>query len=659
MKVGCIEKFKLTQLTRAWLYCVIFSTGVTWAGLVLLTGLANQTILICALLSSFPSWLLYVKTRTDYQQIQSQYLNKQNTLNNVLSKNRELDTEIRIAAAVFDAWPSTIICNAEGLIMRVNNAFSETTGYRANEVLGRSPAFLISEPQTHVQFYSQLADIVALKGHWQGEIWEKHKNGESYPKQLCVTPIKDENGYTSHYLIIYQDFNHSKQTAEAIERLAFYDPLTGLPNRRLLQERLKQALVTSHRSKRFGCLFIIDLDNFKILNDSLGHDKGDELLKNVAQRLIACVREGDTVARLGGDEFVVVLENINENLLAAGKFAEAIGYKIQSYLRQPYLLGQHDYRTTPSMGATLFCGYDKNLDEILKQADIAMYQAKNQGRNTLCFFDPQMQAAINARVTLEHDLRAAIQHQQFVLYYQAQVFQNQHIVGAEVLTRWHHPQRGLVRPLEFIPLLEETGLIILLGNWVLETACQQIKHWEKSAHTEHLQLAVNVSAHQFKQADFVENVSRILQQTEINPDRLKLELTETMLLKDLEDTIQKMHSLRNIGVRFSMDDFGTGFSSLSNLKKLPLDQLKIDQSFVNDILIDPDDTVIVQTIISMATHLGMEVIAEGVETEAQRAFLELHNCHVCQGYLFSQPVPLTEFEALLQPTKAQPLNSLA
>jgi EAL domain-containing protein (putative c-di-GMP-specific phosphodiesterase class I) len=270
-----------------------------------------------------------------------------------------------------------------------------------------------------------------------------------------------------------------------------------------------------------------------------------------------------------------------------------------------------------------------------------------------------MQAAINARVTLEHDLRAAIQHQQFVLYYQAQVFQNQHIVGAEVLTRWHHPQRGLVRPLEFIPLLEETGLIILLGNWVLETACQQIKHWEKSAHTEHLQLAVNVSAHQFKQADFVENVSRILQQTEINPDRLKLELTETMLLKDLEDTIQKMHSLRNIGVRFSMDDFGTGFSSLSNLKKLPLDQLKIDQSFVNDILIDPDDTVIVQTIISMATHLGMEVIAEGVETEAQRAFLELHNCHVCQGYLFSQPVPLTEFEALLQPTKAQPLNSLA
>ncbi len=423
-------------------------------------------------------------------------------------------------------------------------------------------------------------------------------------------------------------------------------PLTGLPNRRLLRDRLKSALASSHRSGRKGALLFIDMDNFKTLNDTLGHDMGDLLLQQVAQRLESCVREGDTVARLGGDEFVVMLEDLSEQALEAAAQTEVIGNKILATLNQPYQLVTHDYHSTPSIGATLFNGHEQSIDELLKQADIAMYHAKNSGRNALRFFDPQMQDSINARVALETDLRHALAENQFQLFYQPQVYQNRQIIGAEVLIRWQHPLRGLVSPSDFIPLAEETGLIMPIGQWVLETACAQIKIWESSIHTEHLQLAVNVSARQFRQSDFVEQVSEILQRNVINPDKLKLELTESLVLDDIDDAVNKMNALRKIGVRFSMDDFGTGYSSLAYLTKLPLDQLKIDQSFVRNIGVKPTDAVIVQTIIGMAKNLGMEVIAEGVETEAQRLFLEQHDCQVCQGYLFSKPVTIEQFETL-------------
>jgi predicted signal transduction protein with EAL and GGDEF domain len=375
---------------------------------------------------------------------------------------------------------------------------------------------------------------------------------------------------------------------------------------------------------------------------------GDLLLQQVAARLTTCVREGDTVARLGGDEFVVMLENLSKQASEAAVQTETIGEKILDILNQPYQLATHDYRSTPSIGAVLFSDHDHSIEELLKQADIAMYQAKSSGRNTLRFFDPQMQIRIAARAAMQADLHLALAENQFILFYQPQVYHNYQIAGAEVLIRWQHPKRGLVPPVDFIPLAEEAGLILPIGQWVLETACAQIKKWEGSEHTRHLLLAVNVSARQFRQTDFVEQVSHVLHRSTINPDRLKLELTESLVLDNIEDTIFKMNAIREMGVRFSMDDFGTGYSSLSSLKKLPLSQLKIDQSFVRDLSIDLDDAIIVQTIIAMANNLGMGVIAEGVETEAQRAFLEQHDCPLFQGYLFSKPLPIEQFEQLLK-----------
>jgi diguanylate cyclase (GGDEF)-like protein len=430
--------------------------------------------------------------------------------------------------------------------------------------------------------------------------------------------------------------------------LAFYDPLTSLPNRRLLSDRLTQALATRARSGNNGALLFLDLDHFKTLNDTLGHDIGDLLLQQVAERLTDSVREGDTVARLSGDEFVVLLEDLSEQALEAAAQTDTIGIHILAALNQPYQLATHQYHCSTSIGATLFNGHEKSVEELLKQADIAMYQAKASGRNALRFFDPNMQATITARVELEADLRKALAENQFELYFQPQVQHSGQIIGAEVLIRWHHPLRGLVSPAEFVPLAEETRLILPIGQWVLEKACAQIKSWEGSEHTRLLQLAVNVSVRQFFQVGFLDQVIQILSHTGINPAKLKLELTESLVLDDIDDTIFKMHALKNIGVRFSMDDFGTGYSSLSSLKKLPLDQLKIDQSFVRDISIDRDDAIIVETIIAMANKLGMEVIAEGVETETQRAFLEQHGCLLFQGYLVSKPVPIEQFEMLIK-----------
>ncbi|MGZ8181346.1 MAG: putative bifunctional diguanylate cyclase/phosphodiesterase [Methylobacter sp.] len=460
--------------------------------------------------------------------------------------------------------------------------------------------------------------------------------------------MKGTDGIVTNYVATLVDITLNKAAADEIERLAFYDPLTGLPNRRLLLDRLDLALASSHRSGRKGALLFIDLDNFKTLNDTLGHDMGDLLLQLVAVRLSSCIREGDTVARLGGDEFVIMLEDLSKQAVEAATQTETIGEKILVALNQTYQLAKHEYYSTPSIGASLFNGHEQSTDELLKQADIAMYQAKTSGRNALRFFDPQMQASINTRVAMEADLRQAVAENQFILYYQPQVYHDGHAIGAEVLIRWHHPQRGLVSPADFIPLAEETGLILPIGLWVLETACAQIKIWEDSGHTQHLQLAVNVSVRQFRQPDFVEEVSQVLRRSAINPHKLKLELTENLMLDDIDDTIVKMNTLREIGVCFSMDDFGTGYSSLSYLTQLPLDQLKIDQSFVRNIGVKPTDAVIVQTIIGMAKNLGMEVIAEGVETQAQRAFLEQHGCPVCQGYLFGKPVLLAEFEQLLK-----------
>jgi diguanylate cyclase (GGDEF)-like protein/PAS domain S-box-containing protein len=435
---------------------------------------------------------------------------------------------------------------------------------------------------------------------------------------------------------------------EKIQYLAFYDSLTDLPNRRLLLDRLQQALASCMRSGREGALLFIDLDNFKNINDTLGHDIGDALLQQVAQRLESCIREGDTVARLGGDEFVVMLLDLNEQPIEAAAQTESIGEKILAVLSQPYQFDQHVYRCTSSIGVTLFKDHQQATEELMKQADIAMYQAKKAGRNALRFFDRQMQENISARVSLEGELHNAIEFQQFHLHYQIQVDSSYQPLGAEALIRWIHPVRGMVSPAQFIPLAEETGLILPIGQWVLETACAQLKAWQQVPLASNLVLAVNVSAKQFRQANFVAQVQAALQRHAVNPMLLKLELTEGMLLENIEDTIATMNALNEIGIQFSLDDFGTGYSSLQYLKRLPLDQLKIDQSFVRDIVTDISDIAIVRTIVAMARSMDIAVIAEGVETEEQLQLLINNGCTHYQGYLFGKPVPIEQFEAQLK-----------
>ena len=465
---------------------------------------------------------------------------------------------------------------------------------------------------------------------------------------LFALMVLAAGGFAGWYLdLLAQARLAIKKSKVEIEQLAFFDHLTNLPNRLLLMDRLGHALTASERHKRFGVLLFLDLDNFKNINDTLGHDVGDLLLKQVALRLSASVRHVDTVARLGGDEFIVLLEDLSVNQMEAAELARRIGEKVLSALNQPYLSDGQTLKSSASIGAAIFGGETMMPAELLKQADIAMYQAKALGRNKLCFFDPQMQATITAHAELESDLQAALQQDQFILYFQPQVTRDNRVLGAEVLIRWHHPRRGMVPPLEFIPVAEESELINQIGLWVLRTACEQLRLWQQVPATEQMQLAVNVSARQFRQANFVAQVSQVVSEAGIAPSGLKLELTESLVLDNVEDTIAKMSALKALGVRFSMDDFGTGQSSLSYLTQLPLDQLKIDQSFVRNIGIKPSDGMIVQTIIGMARNLGLEVIAEGVETAGQHVFLAQHGCTFYQGYLFGKPTPLAGFEALL------------
>lgn len=559
---------------------------------------------------------------------------------------KESEKSLRIAATAFESQEAMMVTDADQIILKVNQAFTQMTGYSAEEAIGNTPTLLKSGKQDK-QFYDAMWEALNRDKFWTGEIWNRRKNGELYPEWLNISAVTDTNGQVSNYVAAFTDITTNKTLEETIHHLAFYDSLTKLPNRRLLIERLQQALNFSTRHLNHGAILFIDLDNFKELNDIRGYEVGDALLIEVAKRLQHCVSSNDIVACLGGDDFVIVLEELSGKSEQAAMQAESFAEKIHATLDRAFdLHGQH-YHTTCSIGISLFSNHDASVDDLLKYADTAMYQAKKSGRNSIRFFDPATHAALKERIAIEFDLRHALPNQQFKLYYQIQVDDMGKILGAEALIRWQHPERGLLLPMQFIHLTEESGLIVAIGLWILETACAQIKCWELNEHTQHLQLAVNVSARQFRQVDFVEQVCAVLAKTAINPNRLKLELTESLILEDVSDTIHKIQSLKNMGVHFSMDDFGTGYSSLSYLSKLPMDQLKIDQSFVCNIGVKPSDAVIVQTIIGMAKNLDMEVIAEGVETEQQRDFLERNGCTHYQGYLFSQPLPLEEFEQLL------------
>ena len=559
-----------------------------------------------------------------------------------VTERRLAEAELRVAATAFEASEGMMITDPDGNIMRVNKAFTDITQYSAEEVIGKNPKLLRSGRHDPA-FYQHMWESILVEGSWRGEIWNRRKSGDIFPEWLTITAVRNKHNEITHYVSTLTDITELKQNEERIHHLAFFDPLTYLPNRRLLHDRLTHAIATGLRQKKHGALLFIDLDDFKTLNDNRGHHIGDLLLVAVAERLRHSVREQDTVARLGGDEFVVVLEGLGDNRDDAATYAQRVAEKILVNLNQVYKLEQQEYFNTPSIGICLFGDSAVAIDELLKQADQAMYHAKAAGRNTLRFFDPEMQTLTAQRFALQHEIREALQQNQFQLYYQPQIDAKGKVKGAEALIRWFHPQRGMVSPMEFIPVAEDSGLIIPLGHWIVEAACQQLVEWSRDPATAELNLAINVSARQFKQINFVDQLLATLQKTGANPYRLKLELTESMLVDNPEDIITKMDALRAHGIKFSLDDFGTGYSSLAYLKRLPINELKIDKSFVNDILTDPNDAAIARMVIRLAQSMDLIVIAEGVETKAQRDWLEQEGCNKYQGYYFGRPMPIKDF----------------
>ena len=564
-----------------------------------------------------------------------------------ISERQRLERDLRIAAIAFESQAAIMVTDAERRILQVNKAFSKLTGYDTEEAIGQTPSMLKSGRQD-AAFYAEMWRQLSDKGHWQGEIWNRRKNGDVFPEWLTINGVRDSHGKLTHFVSTFSDISNLKVAESEIHHLAFYDPLTTLPNRRLLLNRLDKACSTSQRSGQYGALLIIDLDNFKTLNDTLGHDVGDHLLVEVASRLAECVRVGDTAARLGGDEFVVMLENLGGDQESASVQAEIVAEKIRFELARPYLLDNDlEYFRSASIGISLFRGHDKSVDVLLKQADIALYKAKDAGRNAIRFFDNAMQTALDERAALEAGLRRALSRDELVLHVQPQVDTGRQLIGAEALLRWQPPNRPLVPPGDFIPLAEDTGLILPIGLWVLDQACAELRRWAADPRTERLFMAVNVSARQFRQADFVSQVGDALSRHDVKPDRLKLELTESLLLDNVEDVVTKMQALRRMGVHFSLDDFGTGYASLSYLKRFPFEQLKIDRSFIRDIMNNSDDAGIVRAIIAMGNTLRLNVVAEGVEDDEQHAYLARHGCCLFQGYLFGKPMSFADFQETL------------
>ena len=556
---------------------------------------------------------------------------------------------------IAEALPSR---HPEPRVVFVNDAFVRHTGYNRDDVLGQTPGMLLGPDP-------QLGQLLRGKGalqenrHGRSELKIYTKSGSWFWVELEIVSVLAPAGQLTHWVAVGRDITQRKAAEAEIHHLAFYDPLTQLPNRQLLMDRLQRVLAQNTQTKRQGALMFIDVDNFKVLNDTLGHHKGDLLLQKVATRLLDCVRKTDTVARLGGDEFVIMLENLADDPEAATSRARIVAEKVLNCLREPFNLDGHRHYASASLGVTSLTGQHDRVSELLKQADLAMYQAKTLGRNTVCFFDPNLQATVSAKAAVSSDLRVGLRENQFVVYYQPQVDRHGCVTGVEALLRWQHPERGLVEPADFIPTAEDTGLILPLGQWALETACQQLAAWAMRTETVGLSIAVNVSVRQFRHPDFVDTVIATIQRTGIRAHRLKLELTESLLADHMEITIAKMGTLKALGVTLSLDDFGVGYSSLSALKRLPLDQLKIDKIFVADLLTDPNDAAISRAIITLAQSLSLQVVAEGVETQAQRDFLLEQGCEYFQGYLFSRPLPLEQLERYLLTQACRPADPAA
>ncbi|TPQ28358.1 EAL domain-containing protein [Methylomonas koyamae] len=618
-----------------------YSDQHSWTAWRLLAG----SFLLCGL-TSFGLMLMTGRTARieDLVALRTRDLLRSNqALNSEIERRKRQENELRIAAATFQSHEAIMVTDAKGTVLRVNEAFSRITGYSPEDVIGRRPDLLTKVRQTpgllHGLFRALLRD-----NQWRGEIWNRRKNGDVFPERLTVTGVRDESGKQLNYVAIFSDISDQKAAEREIHELAFYDPLTGLPNRRLLLDRLKQEIAAAKRQHCYGALFFLDLDHFKTLNDSRGHQVGDELLTQVAQRLRAIIREEDTACRLGGDEFIVMIPGRYNELARATHHAVMLAEKILHTINQPFTVQGSEHHFSTSIGVTLFPEAAEQPEAVIQQADTAMYRAKEGGRNGISFYRPSMQETADRRLTLEKEIREALKQCQFVLHYQPQVDESGRVVSAEALIRWQHPQRGMISPAEFIPIAEDTRLILPLGEWVIRETCRQIRAWDREnrpiGH-----VAVNVSSRQFRQPDFVEQIERILADAGLSADRLVIELTEGSVISNIDDTVRKMRDLQRLGVKTSIDDFGIGYSSLSYLKTLPISQLKIDQSFVRDLPEDQNDAVIVETIINMAKSLRLHVIAEGVETEEQILFLREKGCLSYQGYHIGRPVPAAQFHS--------------
>ena len=556
----------------------------------------------------------------------------------------------RLSMVIEQSPESIVITDTAGCILYVNEAFQRITGYARDEVLGRNPRILnggLTPRATYEQMWATL-----LAGEvWRGEFHNVRKDGSAYLELATIAPIKDAGGTVTHYVAVKEDITQRKQSEALLHRLAYFDALTGLPNRALLHDRIAQAIRSGVRRESFGMLMLVDIDRFRQLNDTLGHAAGDRLLCEVAARLRASVREEDTVARHGDDDFAVLVERIGETEADALSHAEYVARKLQRTLQQPYVLGGTEgdrHFATLSFGISLFHDGVSSLESLLKQAEVALYRAKQDGRDIVRFFNPEMQAVVDAHARLEARMHEALEANAFRLFFQPQVNRRGVVIGAEALLRWPLDGGVMVSPAEFIPLAEDTGHIVRLGSWVLRSACAQLARWQMNETTRHLKIAVNVSARQFHQPDFVASVKDTVRAAGVDPCRLELELTESAILSDMDETIRRMNELRALGIRFALDDFGTGYSSLSYLKRLPLDQLKIDQSFVRDMAEDEGSEAIVLAILSLSHALGLEVVAEGVERPEQRDFLRHHGCDCFQGYLFGKPLPIEAWGDFLE-----------
>jgi diguanylate cyclase (GGDEF)-like protein/PAS domain S-box-containing protein len=570
----------------------------------------------------------------------------------VRERTRELESELRerkvaegrvrlLAKFIENTNEAVVITGVSGKILDVNDAFVKSTGYTKEEVTGKK-APIFASSRRNGGFSRNIWEPLLRDGNWQGEIWGKKKNGELYPQWLSVSSVRNDDGEIAWYVAISTDISQIKETEGRLERLAHYDPLTNLPNRGLLKDRLRQSISQAQRHSRMTAVIFLDLDRFKEVNDTLGHGVGDQLLHAVAQRLKTHIREGDTIARLGGDEFAVILQDVESADRAA-----RVAQHFLTCLSDPFMLDGHEIFVTASVGITM-CPFDAlDTETLLKNADTAMYSAKSNGRNNFQFFTSEMNLKILEKIDLESKLRHALDNRELILHFQPQVeVSTGKIIGLETLVRWTHPELGIVAPSKFIPVAEDTGLIIPIGEWILEEACKFNRGLENGGNR--LNIAVNLSARQFHKQELSDTIELILRRSGFDPKHLELEITESIIMQDVDATIITLNKLKDLGIRLSVDDFGTGYSSLNYLKRFPIDALKIDRSFVTDITTSRDGSSVVSAIIALAHSLNLEVIAEGVETEEQLEFLREKGCDLVQGFYFSKPLPYKEIKRLLK-----------